>query len=537
MIGEAPGRRGVKKVAMLPAIRLSCGRHFASLGSIPSLLFAEKVPMKRTTLAILVALTAAGSFGCDHETTASAQSPAAAAAGKPAEMVKLSTFGYAGYCSLATAADGTLHAIYTDAKAYGKPHYVYYRTSKDEGATWTEPKNLSDDESGAGASWCQIKIDGSGRAYAIWKYIDENTALDGPGGNAGGQIAVRCLDGGAWSKTVRFGDEHQPSCSWFAANGPDGKVNLLWTQAQPDIDQKNRGMQPQIADNLSMATFDGGGAPKITPILVAKPLPTAAEIEAAHAAGKDLTFEQQTVQPDGLWNLRGFIADDGRPHFIGERYHSSSQDPTSIMRYDGRSLSKLYDYKGYLSYNTFNCPPALVRGADGKEHFVRKPEVSENEVIRDYVVDADGKPGDPIDVIAIAGDRTKIFNWHVSSLAGGRIAAMAALSPKGMYDDGDDLYVSIGDGKGKWSTPVNVTDNAGRATFFAKAAVSQSTSYQPTFAEAVTLKSGDVGILIVNSEYTISGLNTATITNSGTITGLSTSSTSSPYVVFTKVKG
>ena len=188
-------------------------------------------------------------------------------------------------------------------------------------STWSEPKNLSDDESGAGTGWCQVKVDGNGRVYAIWKYIDENTVLEGPGGYCGGVLAIRCLDGGNWSKTIRVGDKHQPVVSWFAANGPDRRVHVIYTQLQPDIDADGRGMTPQIADDLNQLVLDGSAAPKATPVFVAKPLPTKAEIQAAHEAGKDFTYEQQNVQPDGLWNLRARTARRraAAPHFIAPR--------------------------------------------------------------------------------------------------------------------------------------------------------------------------------------------------------------------------
>lgn len=497
---------------------------------------------KSSPLAALpaIALPLLALLGCDRGSTASAQTDAGAspADGAPSAMVKLSKYGMAQYCSIATGPDGTIHALFTDSTAIGKPHYVWYRASTDGGTTWSDAKNLSDDESGLGAGWCQVKVDGSGRPYAIWKYIDESTALDGPGGRSGGVLAYRCLDGGSWTKARRFGDKHQPVVAWFAADGPDHKVNLLYTQVQPDVDLDGRGSPPpQMADNLTQLVLDGGNGPQSTPIFTAKPLPTKAEIEAAHVAGKDLTYEQQNVRYDGLWNLRGYIAADGRPHFIGETYKATSQDPQRIVRYDGQSLAKFYDYKGYLGYNTFNHPPALVRAADGKEHFVRKPEKAASELIRDYPVE-NGEPADPTDVIANDSDRTKIFDWDVTGLADGRIAAMAALSPKGMYDDACDLYVAIGDGRGKWTKPINVTDNDARAKFFAKAAVSQSSSYRPVFAEAATLKDGSVGIACVNVEHTISGLNTVAITGSGrAVEGMSSVSNDSPFVFFTKVKG
>ena len=122
----------------------------------------------------------------------------------------------------------------------------------------------------------------------MWRYIDKNTALDWPGGDPGGVLAVRCLEGGAGSKATTFGDAHQPVVSWFVANGPDAKVNVIWTQVQPDVDLAGRGSPtPQMADNLNQTVADGA-TPHTTPVFTAKPLPTKVEIEAAHAAGKDL---------------------------------------------------------------------------------------------------------------------------------------------------------------------------------------------------------------------------------------------------------
>ena len=163
--------------------------------------------------------------------------------------------------------------------------------------------------------------------------------------------------------------------------------------------------------------------------------------------------------------------------------------------------------------------------------------MSESDVMRDYVVDA-GEPGDKVDVISNPSDKTKILNWNANALDGGRVIAMAALSPKGMYDDACDLWVAIGDGHGKWTPPMNVTDNDARAKFFAKAAVSQSSSYRPTYAEAATLKDGSVGIACVNVEHTLSGLNTVAINGTGrAVEGTSVVSNDSPFVFFTKVKG
>ena len=41
--------------------------------------------------------------------------------------------------------------LFIDSKAAGKPHFLYCRASKDGGATWSDSKGLSDDESGDSA--------------------------------------------------------------------------------------------------------------------------------------------------------------------------------------------------------------------------------------------------------------------------------------------------------------------------------------------------------------------------------------------------
>lgn len=492
--------------------------------------------MNRTIRAILIASVAAALVGCGHG-DANAQTGGNGGDAKPADLVKLSQFGHAGACAVAVGADGTVHALFTDAKEYGKPARLYHRASKDDGATWSEPKLVSDDESAQSAGPCRVLVDGSSRVYAIWKYIGVNELLEGPNGPALGVLAVRSMENGTWSQPRTFGDEHKPMTSWFAALDAQGKVNVVYSRADEAVDWKGRGMPAKNANNVDQLVFDGASEPTVTHLIVAKHVMTQAEQEASKAAGKYPAYEDTVPKDDGLWNLNGYIAADGRPRFLCEGNQPTSQTPQAIIRFDGQKTATFYEYKGYLGYNTFNWPPALLLGADGKEHVIRKPEQSENDVVRDYVV-VDGSPGEKTDVITHDAPTAKIHGWWASPLAGGRMAAMAAVEPKVDALGPTDLYVAIGDGKGNWSKPMNVTDNAARAKFFAKAAVSQSTDYSPKFAAAASLKDGSVGVILLNAEHTISGLNTAGVTASGTVvTGISTSSTESPYVSFVKVKG
>ncbi|MDQ6626199.1 MAG: hypothetical protein M3Y69_08710 [Verrucomicrobiota bacterium] len=485
---------------------------------------------------LLLALVATG---CGRHSTAadsgSGSNPGSpGAAGKPTDLVKLSQFGNSTYCAIATGADGTLHAVFTDSKGAGKPHFLYYRASKDGGATWSDPKDLSDDESGDSAGPCRVLVDGAGRVYAIWKYINENELLEGPNGYANGVLCFRCLEGGSWSRTQHFGDEHQPMTSYFAAVGPDGKVNLVYSRADEALDWKGRGGIYQHANNLDQLTLDGASAPKVTALMVAQHVATQDEQNAASAAGHAMAYEDTVPRSDGLWNLNGYIAADGRPHFVAEKYPASSE-PQWILLYDGQKLSHFYDYKGYLGYNSFSWPPALLLEADGKEHVIRKPEKSEKAVVRDYVVE-NGQPGDKTDVISNTSEKATISGWFSSPLANGRVAAMAALAPNLNVMGPTDLYLAIGDGRGQWTKPLNLTDNEQREKFFARSGMSQSTSYLPKFAAATSLPDGSIGVILLNAERTISGLNVAGVTSGGSVvTGMSTSSTENPYVTFAKV--
>ena len=485
---------------------------------------------------VLATLSTLAVAGCGRN-DASAQTAAAGdGTGKPAELVKLSEFGRSTWCAVATGADGTIHAVFTDAKEAGKMHYLYYRASTDNGATWSASKNLSDDESDNSAGPCRVLVDGNGRVYAIWKYLNENELLEGPNGYANGILAVRVLEGGTWSKTQTFGDGSKPMTSWFAALGPDKKVNVVYSHADEAVDWSKKGYAYKNANNVDQLTFDGVAAPKVTHLQVAHHVLTKEEQDAAAKAGHYPAYGETVPKDDGPWNLNGYIAEDGRPRFLAEKYPASGE-AQAILRFDGQKFAKFYEYKGYLSGNSFNSPPVLVHEADGKEHVIRKPEKSENDVVRDYLVD-NGAPGDKTDVVTYDFEKAKISAWNGNAIDGGRVVAMAAIKANRDVFDPTDLYVAIGDGKGAWTKAVNVTDNEARAKFVAKAGMSQSTDYFPKFGQAAALKDGSVGVILLNAEHSISGLNTAAVTAGGTlITGTSTSSAEYPYVSFVRVKG
>jgi hypothetical protein len=492
--------------------------------------------------------------GCGkNDSSASAAAPAeqpAAPAGATDSLVKISQYGGSLYCSIACGADGTLHAIYTDRADPTKVAYLYYRASKDSGATWSEPKNLSDDESGLSAYYCRCMVDGKGRVYAIWKYLSAaSDSLDGPGSSGCGILAYRCNNGGTWSKTIRLTSKKVPSTSFFAAPGPDGAVNLVWAQGNPDVDWEPRGgVSPQGANMIQQAVLDGDTAPTPKGLIVPAPIPTAEQIAAAHAAGHDIPYADQYPKSDGLWDLRGYIDASGAAHFIGDHYQiypSPPDDPNNgpyIVYFDGKQPHKLFEYEHSGGQLNTNNPWTLLLDAHGKEHVFRTPVKAEKDAVRDYAVDK-GQLGDSIDVIAPDKPTGKIVDWQATKLTDGRMAVTAALSQKGGWAPDDvDLYISTSTGDGKWSAPVNLTSNESRKAFMSKetaaGGVMTSDSYRPDFAEAVQLKDGSLGVLMVNTDKTLLGITNSGVTGSGqTVGSLASGSTAAPWVFFTKVKG
>lgn len=467
---------------------------------------------------------------------------AAAATTASDQLIQLSRYGRSLYCSLTQTTDGALHAIYTDQPDGLRNSFLYYRASTDGGATWSEPRNLSDDETGLPSYFCQVRVDGKGRVYALWKYLTAaSDTLDGPGSASCGVLAVRCLSGGEWSKIVRLSTKNVPSTSFFAANGPDGAVHVVFAAGPSDRDWvKEGGVQCQQATVIQQAILDGGNTPTPRTIISPRPVPTKEQIDAAHAAGKDIPFYDQQPRPDGLWNLRGYIDKTGVAHFVGEHYQEygipggSSKD--YYVLFDGAALHKLWTIE---NGNNFNNPPTLLMDAGGKEHLLKTPEHAERIWVRDYPV-ANGQLGDPTNVIGPDKPEGKITNWQAVGLPGGRMAVTCAISQKGGWDPDDvELYLATSDAAGKWLKPICVTNNAARQAFMSKqtaaGGVMKSDTYRPDFADAIALKQGGIGVLMVNTNKSIIGITNNHLSGSGQVYGsLASGSTAAPWVFYKK---
>jgi hypothetical protein len=445
------------------------------------------------------------------------------AAGKPKALsaVKLSAYDGAAYCDLAVAADGTFHALYTESPAIGKPVFLYHRSSPD-GVTWSPPTNLSDDESGRDSGYCRAVVDGRGRVYAVWKFVPARTMLDGPGAVEPGQLVYRCLDGGAWSGATRFGSDAGPQVSWFAAVDPGGTPHVVWSEVAEDAFARRKSASRKHANLVKQAALNGPASGPVKSLITAAPLPTDAQIAAAAKRGGKsiIPYAEQYPKEVGLWNLRGHVDAGGVARFSAEQPKDAQPAPAvapgegaykegPVVYWDGAALKSVYTIDmRERDGNSFANPPTLLADAGGRPHLIRAPSSKkvERACVRDYPLNADGTPGTPVDVMTARDPKGQILGWQAWSLPGGRMAVAVTLKdipPGGSVIDAPyDLYVSFSDGGGKWTPPLNVTDNAARATFASKqvdiATYSNLTEYFPKYGAVTAGPDGRPAVLMVN---------------------------------------
>ncbi|HZZ43292.1 MAG TPA: hypothetical protein VFE58_10165 [Tepidisphaeraceae bacterium] len=480
-------------------------------------------------LASMLTVCAVMVCGC-KKTSAGAPPEGASAGAATSALVKVNKYGYAVFCDVAAGANGALHAVFTDAPEYGKAPYLYYATSSDHGATWSDPKNLSDDESGFPVGFCKVAVDGKGRVYAIWKYVMDH-GMEGPGGNGGGELCFRCLDGGTWSKTVRLNKLPHACFSYFVASDAHGSPNIVWSQPALDaVNQQYALVTPSIADLVNQATLDGGAMPAIRGVIVPDPILNEQQLRA-----RNLPPDYAHLNPkhDGLYNLRGYIAPDGRPHFIGENV-----DDKSLRHFDGRTLTTIYTPNPavYASFNTFMEPASLLVDAAGQEHVIRMPEKPEIPCIRDYLLS--GTISDPVPAIQVkdAGTGT-VFDFSAFQGPGGHMVVLCGLSEtEKIMPKQEDLYAVASEGKQQWNAPTAITDNTHSGTSTAGNGAVTVTTYQPRFASMCFDAQGHACILFVSEESKAFGVNTVSVTAGGrAVQGMIGGSTGTSSVMFRRL--
>ena len=413
---------------------------------------------------------------------------AGGATGASTNLTRLSTNKQATYADLAIAVDGTYHAVFRDVNPSSKRHQLYYRASKDAGATWSEPLNLSDAERDREVGFTRLVIDGAGRVYALWWHaLSREAAASNVAGAATdpGTLVYRVLDGGAWSPTVPIGKE-QGTYAWFPALDAAGRVTAVWVEGLPDAgatDQASRVMQA----SLTGATLG-------------------ARVEIRRGQAVPHQDSPSLLQYDRYEALRGYVDAAGKAHWSAMKIPAAGTASDRVLvTWDGAQETELGRMDRYGKVALVQHPPQLFVDAAGREHVAVLDLAGDKPALVDRPV---GTSDAPTPIRAAQGVGGSVEGFQLSVASAGRAAAFVALR-EAASDKAADLYVVTFDGK-QWQPPVNLTGNAARessavATTAPGTALASLTRYVPRFGAGAFATDGKLRVLMVNAEYTMFG--------------------------------
>ena len=426
--------------------------------------------------------------------------------GKGIDGIKLSQHDIAiGSPSIVVAPDGTLHVAFVESHRTTFAHAVYHRSSADGGKTWTEPKNLSEDLPGPGidVGRCQVLADSRNRVYVIWRAAlaeSWTVSTDPVGGIC--NLWFRELEGDKWSKAkilnepARATNSTDAARSFFAAVDAAGRAQVVWN-VQPDK------WHPELRSRQAHSNGVGNG------------LVFQSTLDGATAGEPREVFLPVITPPANAWGvpscddldtLNGYVDSDGAAHFVAlasmPMYGLPAHPPRYELIENGKAGQGIE--LPALSFHAWKDIPTLLVDAKGKRHVIALYLAGEHPNIRDYVL---GSDDDPTVIRAAVGLNGTIGGFQAYQGPGGRMVAIMQMNDTGERST-DESFVSMSTGDGKWSVPVNVTDNAGRKTYVSKdtsaqSQISQETGCQPGPGAVAFDRDGHLLMALIKQEYGI----------------------------------
>ena len=394
--------------------------------------------------------------------------------------------------SMAVAPDGTIHVAFVEQHRTTFANAIYHRSSSDGGKTWTEAKNLSEDMPNIDVARSQLLVDARDRVYVLW-----GTPLGGVAGRS--NLWFRELEGGKWSKAKPISENPQENAarSCFAAVDAAGRAQVIWNV---DPDERHPELMPNhqhlagVGDGLVLqSTLDGATAGNPREVF----LPVTGTVGKGGWA---------TPSSDALDTLNGYFDSAGVAHFVaavtGTMYGANPHPPDYELIENGKTgqIIKLPE----LSFHAGKDIPTLLVDAKDKRHLIALYLAGEHPNVRDYLL---GSDDEPTVIRAAGGLNGTIDGFQACQGPGGRMVAIMQMNDTGERGGGDN-FVSISTGDGKWSVPVNVTNNAGRKTYVSKdtsvaSQVSRETGCQPGPGVVAFDRDGHLLLLSIKQEYGI----------------------------------
>ena len=436
--------------------------------------------------------------------------------GKPLDGIKLSVHDRdEATPSICVAPDGSIHAAFNEM--HGPPYgtAIYHRSSIDGGKTWSESKNLSEDLVDLSAGYCQVIADAKNRVYVIWRAgLGKNfQAATDPYGAGHCNLVYRVLEGGKWSKVKPIHppgsteDQNDGSLSFYVARDPAGMVRVTWNTTpnkwhdelvdiRPATPKPYRFQFNGIGNGLVFqSTLDGASSspPReamLTPVTGSK-------------ADRD-----HPPSCNGLDTLNGFIDAAGEPVFIARVTSTVDETLRNKYRYQLFEKGKPGPFLDLpdLSFHAWRDIPKLLVDAQGKRHVIVLYPAGEHPSVRDYLI---GTDEEPTIIRQTTGPKATLDGMQACQGPNGRMIALMQMNDTGERAEGD-LFVSVSTGGGKWSPPVNVTNNAFRRSWFARQTgiasnVAVGKSFYPGPAAATFDNEGHLLLLMIQNEYGVFG--------------------------------
>jgi hypothetical protein len=413
--------------------------------------------------------------------------------GSGIDGIKLSQYDVAiSSPSVSVAPDGNIQVAFVEQHPSTFANAVYHRSSSDGGKTWTEAKNLSEDMVNVDVARSQLLVDARNRVYVIWE-----SPLGGVAGRS--SLWFRELEGGRWSqvKPISGNTQENAARSFFAAVDAAGRAEVIWNvdpnPRHPELMRYNQ-PQPGVGDGLVLqSTLDGATAGNPREVF----LPVTGTVGQGAWA---------TPSSDALDTINGYFDSAGSPHFVasvtGMMYGANPHPPDYELIENGKTgqIIKLPD----LSFHSEKDFPILLIDAKGKRHLVALFLAGDHPNVRDYTMGGDNEP---TVIRAATGLNSTIDGFQACQGPGGRMVAIMQMNDTGERGGGDN-FVSMSTGDGKWSVPVNVTNNSGRKAYVVKdtsvaTEVSRETGCQPGPGSVAFDADGHLLLVMIQQEYGI----------------------------------
>lgn len=362
-------------------------------------------------------------------------------------FVTLSQFESVGESDFLIDKNNHYHVVFQESPAIGKPVFIYYTMSTNNGASWSKPITLSNDGTGNGASPPSIIQDGAGAIYVIWKrygnkgdnYPAPDVSLDGRGGYVNGTLFYKVLKGGIWSQQFQISEEVGSQFSWFPFVNKQGQLYICWSEVSP-ASLANNWLTWYYADWIRFAMLETTGV----------------SAKAEIAAPSSPSYKGGAPPQNGVINLHGYADKEGNIHYV---YNRKAEDNTQkIYYYNGKQHEAIYTYPLYNEGNNFMNPPRLLFDEQGVDHIVFQPNSSvlESEQLWDFT--PSNKQRNVLADIQTKG--IKIIGFQANQGIGGK---MNIIIQAGDYSSSTESY-GFFYSNGKWDKR-GLTKNAAKENF------------------------------------------------------------------------